>query len=652
MGGGKGGGGSGPKQLTLSVRGDVNKIKSSGTIQYSSTERPIGVAFHSGRVFYFGFDIFGQPAIFFSQLLTTVGKAGNCYQEADPTAQEINDLVATDGGVLRPVGMGTPIAARETDFGVLFFCSNGVWIVRGPEGSGFSATNFQVSKITDKGPVGSQSIIEVVGAVLYFSEEAIIQLAPDDFGRIQAQDLTSDSIRSVYQQFSRLDLSHAKGAYIDAEKRAFWVIPSGTPAGQLANEGTFVLVLDTQVPGFYQWSTDIEDGHRLLLPFENKVLVSAFVLETLTLVDSTTRITTVSGALIEANVQHLVDGERIASFLVRTPSNDVKAVHATSNTFQDFGSVEYTSYVEFGYQYPTSKAGALSVPYIHSFFRPRRTDLFTVPELPCILGDVTSLTYTGKKYDVSADFYFAFDCILSANGSKLIVIGVNNDQDASLLVEYDLTTPWDVTTATPSGNSLELNQVSGRYIHGLCATDGGLLLYATQQAANKYWKIQLQEPFSLAGAVTSLHTLPSNGETTAFMYDIYFKDDGLSAYVISDFNQRVYQYTLSTAHDLTTSTYAGKKVQLPTDKGGQHALEFNSNGTYMYTIATFGETLLLYELATPWDVSTASPTGDEISLSAVIGEMHGFAFSSRATDLYVPAYSERSIYQFETRCRS
>src|SRR5690606_21646018 len=58
------------------------------------TSRPPTVSFFSGRVWYAC-----DSTVYFSQVLDDKAKAGFCYQEADPTSEDISDLIASDGGV-------------------------------------------------------------------------------------------------------------------------------------------------------------------------------------------------------------------------------------------------------------------------------------------------------------------------------------------------------------------------------------------------------------------------------------------------------------------------------------------------------------------------------------------------------------------------
>lgn len=546
MGGGKGGGGSsGPKKLSTRSDSSLNTIKTPGTIQYNSTERPVGVAFHNGRVFYFGLDIFGQPAVYFSQLLTDVDKAGLCYQEADPTAEEINDLVATDGGVLRPVGMGTPVAAVESDFGVLCFCSNGVWIIRGPEGSGFTATNFQVSKVTDKGCIGRQTIVDVSGAIIYFHEDGIIQLAPDEFGRIQATDLTNDSIKTLYLGFSGRDRSNAKGCYIESEKRAYWVIPSGQANGTYKHDARNVLVLATDLPGFYQWSLPATTANNaLLLPFEDRAKTEVVAMETLTTTDGITAVTLVDGStLVTSEVRFVEEGDTLPLFMTSRQESTTFPVefhHPTSNSFSDFGSQDYTSFVEFGYQYASSKATGLSAPYIHSFFKRGRAlpfygfDRTLAPATFTDPGVMVLSSVETRYLDTHGEGVVLPDTIdgivgvpaMSADGLKLFVPYELYGASTVVITEWVLSSPYEVENPTYTGNFYEVPG-TGAYLlrRILLSADGNMLyMFPFFEGTLPIKQLALAQPNSLQAAPL-VTDIPNTLD--AHIYDGLFSVDGM-----------------------------------------------------------------------------------------------------------------------------
>lgn len=124
----------------------------------------------------------------------------------------------------------------------------------------------------------------------------------------------------------------------------------------------------------------------------------------------------------------------------------------------------------------------------------------------------------------------------------------------------------------------------------------------------------------------------SASSQTSAIQGITFKTDGTVMYILSSSDDRVYQYTLSTAWDLSTASYAsifysfsGLGIQ-PT------AIEFKPDGTKMFISGTNG-TIYGYDLSTAWNVSTAS---SDTSLSpSEVSNIRGFAFKSDGTKLYI-----------------
>ena len=76
-------------------------------------------------------------------------------------------------------------------------------------------------------------------------------------------------------------------------------------------------------------------------------------------------------------------------------------------------------------------------------------------------------------------------------------------------------------------------------------------------------------------------------------------------YIISD-NDRVYQYTLSTAWDVTTASYDSISFSVSSQESITRAGEFSSDGSNMYIVGESSDTVHQYSLSTAWDVSTAS----------------------------------------------
>lgn len=114
-------------------------------------------------------------------------------------------------------------------------------------------------------------------------------------------------------------------------------------------------------------------------------------------------------------------------------------------------------------------------------------------------------------------------------------------------------------------------------------------------------------------------------------FDIAFNDDGSKMYIICFTNDRVYQYSLSTAYDPTTATYDNINIYIRTYEGYPSGLEFNTDGTKMYVAGWGSDKIHTYTLTTAWDISTASYANETFTFG---GEVHSIRFYQNGTKLY------------------
>lgn len=198
---------------------------------------------YAGRVFYAGFsgsvldgDI-NSPSlnnyVAFSQLVTDVTKASQCYQVADPTAKEDNVIVATDGGLIRISGASNIVAMKAVSNSLLVFAINGVWQIIGGSDFGFSAENYQIVKVSEKGCLAPKSVVEVDGSVLYWSDEGVYIAEGSESGFFVAKDLTKANIKTFYTNIQ--DKGEVTGAYDKGDRSVRWLYDtnSGVRTGEL-----------------------------------------------------------------------------------------------------------------------------------------------------------------------------------------------------------------------------------------------------------------------------------------------------------------------------------------------------------------------------------------------------------------------------------
>lgn len=201
-----------------------------------SFERTTGgattVAAYGGRIWYAGFtgDSSGSTIQMSNKILYSQSSDDNlfsCYQEADPTSETDSLLVDTDGGWVSVDEIDEIIKLVPTDTSLLVFATNGVWAIAGSDGNMFQPTDSLVVKLTDKGTVNQQSIVQVDSDLFFWSEDGLYQLVSEGFATFKLNPLTKGTINNLILELTEDDFLGMSGAYDERLDRIIWVIDGG-----------------------------------------------------------------------------------------------------------------------------------------------------------------------------------------------------------------------------------------------------------------------------------------------------------------------------------------------------------------------------------------------------------------------------------------
>ena len=108
--------------------------------------------------------------------------------------------------------------------------------------------------------------------------------------------------------------------------------------------------------------------------------------------------------------------------------------------------------------------------------------------------------------------------------------------------------------------------------------------------------------FSYDGAAAELDTI---GTVDNNPQDLYIRDDGIRMWFVGSGNSSIYQYTLSTAWELSTATYDSVSLVISADP---ESVWFRPDGMGFFTVDSTTDELYYYALSTAWDISTGSST--------------------------------------------
>ena len=127
---------------------------------------------------------------------------------------------------------------------------------------------------------------------------------------------------------------------------------------------------------------------------------------------------------------------------------------------------------------------------------------------------------------------------------------------------------------------------------------------------------------------------------------LQIKTDGTKLYVFNrnGVSSAIYQYSLSTAFDVSTASY--DSVLLTLDKSAQsYGSYIDSTGTYVYHISSTG-VIYQYSMSIAWDLSTASYDSKTITLSSQDTSTQGLYLGDSGTKLYIMGTTNTTVYQY------
>jgi len=280
------------------------------------------------------------------------------------------------------------------------------------------------------------------------------------------------------------------------------------------------------------------------------------------------------------------------------------------------------------------------------FFKPDGTQFYvvgvtndTVFQYSCSTAwDISTASYTGKSFSVATQDSAPSALFFKDDGTKFYMIGISTDA----IYQYSCSTAWDVSTASYDSKlfSVATQETTPT---GLFFKDDGTKLYIIGQTNDSVFEYSLLTPWDISTAYAAYFYVGGQ-ETVAT--DIQFKPDGTKFYIIGTNTDTVYQYSCSTAWDVSTGSYDSKSFSVTTQENLPFALFFKPDGTKFYIVGQTNDTVYQYSCSTAWDVSTASYDSKSFSVATQETNPQALFFKSDGTQFYIVGTTSDSVFQY------
>jgi 6-phosphogluconolactonase (cycloisomerase 2 family) len=203
--------------------------------------------------------------------------------------------------------------------------------------------------------------------------------------------------------------------------------------------------------------------------------------------------------------------------------------------------------------------------------------------------DIESRVYDSLSFPVS--FPGSTDIAFSPAGDKLFVLSYSE----KTIRQYTLGTPWVITTASYDSVSYYVGDEESNPT-GLHVSEDGENLYIIGEASDVVYQYTLTTGWDLSTtSATPSATLDTSGQTN-WAGNVYVSPDGLKMYVVGGSADVIFQYSLTTGFDLSTASYDGIERDITSEEGTPNGITFKPDGFKMYVVGKLSDAVFEYSM--------------------------------------------------------
>lgn len=334
------------------------------------TSRFKAVESFAGRIFYAGLESAKNTGvILFSRQIENLKELGDCYQSNDPTSEDISDLLDTDGGMIRiPDAVNIKYLYAFGAF-LFIFADNGVWSINGVDGV-FRATEYSLRRVSYNGMLTAESFVEAEGVPFWWSKTGIHTLQFDEVSSNPTeQNISLPTIQTFWDNIGSSTRSLVQATYDRLNKKIYWAYPNADETN--ANKLNNFLILDIPLGAFYPWkvsdqasSTSYIMGLTTYSGYGSDELVLDVILpngdDVVQGVDD----------VVSTQLSDFATGDPAVVLLIRDGATGKLTMGSFSgDDYLDWGTANYSSYAEAGYDFLGDLMLQKTAPYIIVYSR-------------------------------------------------------------------------------------------------------------------------------------------------------------------------------------------------------------------------------------------------------------------------------------------
>ena len=260
---------------------------------------------------------------------------------------------------------------------------------------------------------------------------------------------------------------------------------------------------------------------------------------------------------------------------------------------------------------------------------------------PFIFYDIASAAYSNKSFSVSSQETGPEGLAFSSDGTKMYICGYLTDT----VYQYSLTTAFDISTAAYASKSFSLTSQQTAPL-GLAFNPSGTKMFVCGSTPAIVSEYTLATAFDVTTATfVDSFTVSSQDDNPR---DMAFSPDGTVMFIMGFSTDTVYQYSLSTGFDISTASYASKSLSVTAQESSPRGIAVSSSGDRIFVVGQTQDRIYQYNMSSAFDLSTASYANINFSIQAQDTAPTSLVFSADGDKFYILGNTNNSVFQYST----
>ena len=126
---------------------------------------------------------------------------------------------------------------------------------------------------------------------------------------------------------------------------------------------------------------------------------------------------------------------------------------------------------------------------------------------------------------------------------------------------------------------------------------------------------------------------------------VIFNPEGTRMYVVGITQDRIRQYTVGVAFDLTSTITLERSRDISSVENRAQDIKFKSDGTVVFVLGTENDGVARWSLSTPYDINTL--TVADSTYTSVGGDPRGFDFNNDGTKMFILDGSQEQVEEYK-----